>query len=165
LVLTALLVAIAKGIAFVCCVLPVIIPVFVFAFVSQVVVLERKMYFDAMKRSWEILFSDLGRIALNIFLAGLIYYIALLVLQMPVSIMTQIAMLHSDMAALHTAMIASMVLSSLLQCFATPVLTIMFVMIYYDARVRSEGFDLQLLAASLGETTGAPTETPGEQIP
>ena len=53
--------------------------------------------------------------------------------------------------------VATIVVSFLVECLVTPVLTISLALMYYDERVRKEAFDIQLMMSALSESpAGAP---------
>ena len=45
-----------------------------------------------------------------------------------------------------------------------PLVTIALTLVYYDLRVRKEGFDLQLMVAALGDAGSAPPAAPGSAV-
>jgi len=47
--------------------------------------------------------------------------------------------------------VATIILSYVIECLLTPILTISLSLMYYDERVRKEAFDIQLMMAALGE--------------
>ena len=55
------------------------------------------------------------------------------------------------------AVIVSAACNFLSQSLVAPLLTIAFTLIYYDQRVRKEGFDLQFMIATLEQATQVPT--------
>ncbi len=115
-------------------------------------VLENVSPFDALKRSFKLTRGYAGRIFVIGLLMGLIGVIAIVVFQMPFLIVTMLmAVKHSAIPLWLTSAMA--VSQGIGVTLSGPLALIAMALAYYDTRVRHEGFDLQLMMASLGEST------------
>jgi hypothetical protein len=63
--------------------------------------------------------------------------------------------------------VISQVLNGLVSILMTPMSAIAVTLLYYDFRIRKEGFDLEMLSRSIGQryTGGMILAVPPEQIP
>lgn len=133
---TSLLQMLAVGIGFLLLVVPGVVLMAHFALVPAVVALEPVSGWGAMKRSHELCRGHLWRITgqflllifCTVLLVGLVFLVA-----------SQMSDLVAGFAVLGVEMLAF---------FASP---IFLVLIYYDLRVRKEGYDLSLLDEELRE--------------
>ena len=115
--------------------------------VSTVIVLEERGPMEALGRS-SALSRDRKRHILNtLLLVGLIYVI----LSLGVGLL---AGLFSGFAG---SRVVQLVVSSLFTVVAYPVIALTEMLLYYDVRIRAEGFDLERMAFSLD---GAPAPLP-----
>jgi hypothetical protein len=96
---------------------------------------------DAMGRSWELTRGFRGKV----FLAMMVAFLMLIVPGIAVGGAAAMAGLTEGAASL-----GILVLESVLQLFIYPYVYVVMTVLYYDLRVRKEGFDLELLASSLG---------------
>jgi hypothetical protein len=120
------------------------------AFIGQIIAIENRGTADALTRSWRLVSGSLWRTA------GILGLVVLLVAALAaavqaVLIAAALFLLPLDFtpeAIAYTLMFATTVLglSSLL---VSPVMSIAATLMYYDLRVRREGFDVQLMAAHL----------------
>jgi hypothetical protein len=105
------------------------------ALASQVVVLENVSGMDALKRSWELTKGFKGKV----FSSGFI-----------------VACLITVPAAAIGAIFSGPkgdVVAAVFSLLVTPVFYIVYTILYYDLRVRKEGFDLEVLGRLSGEWT------------
>jgi hypothetical protein len=93
----------------------------------------------AMNRSWELTSGSRWKVFITVFVAWLFLLIPAIV----VSIIAAIG----NAAGIWSPLVST-VLSGLLQIFAYPFLYVVITVLYYDMRVRKEGFDLELLATA-----------------
>ena len=94
----------------------------------------------AMGRSWDLTRGFRGKVFLTLL-------VALCLLMVPgIAIGGAAALLGDSEGA---ASLAILVLESVLQIFIYPFVYVVMTVLYYDLRVRKEGFDLELLASSL----------------
>lgn len=109
--------------------------------VSTVIVLERKGPIEALGRSSELSLHRKRHILNTLLLVGLIYF----VLSFGVSALAQLV--HSE--------VIQVVLVTIFTIVAYPVFALTEMMLYYDARIRGEGFDLEHMAAALDSTNAS----------
>jgi hypothetical protein len=147
--LTMILASLLRLAGFMMLCLPVIVALLVTAFVSEVFIIEGKQYADALKRSFELVKGD---------------WVKVLVVGLIVTILTSIvsAALVSPFIYIQifskTQLSESMALlqgfcQGVAQTLAMPVEVIAFVLLYYDIRIRKEGFDIEMLAAGMDDPT------------
>jgi hypothetical protein len=103
--------------------------------VSAVVVIEAQSPDEAMRRSALLSRGRKGHILGTLGLVGVIY----LVLSIGVSLLAGIA----------GTPIVTLVVSTLFTIVAYPVIALTELLLYYDARIRGEGFDVERMASSL----------------
>lgn len=112
-----------------------------YAVTTQVVVLEPlDGAFDSFGRSWELTRGFKRKVASIAFVAGLIFNV-------PVGAAQQSAQVLSLTDPASGAVVA--VIAALLPIVLTPLLACVFTLMYYDLRIRREGFDLQVLSQHL----------------
>ena len=113
-----------------------------YAVTTQIVVLETlPSAFEAFGRSWDLTRGSRGKVFAIAFVAGLIVYLPILA----------VAGVGAAMAVESpiTQQVFQVVVAAL-PMVLTPILACVFTLMYYDLRVRREGFDLQLLGQQLG---------------
>lgn len=93
----------------------------------------------AMGRSWELTRGYRGKVLLTMF-------VAFLLLLVPSIAIGGAGALIGDEGAVGMVIL---VLEAVLQVFIYPFVYVVMTVLYYDLRVRKEGFDLELLASSL----------------
>ncbi len=91
----------------------------------------------AMSRSWQLTSGFRGKVALTFFVAYLLLLVPTVAIGVLVGLMT--------FAGGHPQLV-SMILVAVLAVFVYPYLYVVVTVLYYDLRVRKEGFDLELLA-------------------
>jgi hypothetical protein len=121
-------------------VIPGLILISGLALASVTLVLERGLGpIAAMSRSWELTSGFRWKVLVTVFVAWLF----LLVPSMIVAVIAAIGGAVTGWSPL-----ISTVLSGMLQIFAYPFLYVVITVLYYDLRVRKEGFDLEVLATA-----------------
>lgn len=100
----------------------------------------------ALKRSWQLTH---GRVWRAIGYVVLLYLITAIVVSLPVGLIQQILIVALPSSALAIATLFSTALSSLFSVVWTPLYVCAIVLLYYDLRVRSEGYDLDLRVQQL----------------
>lgn len=112
-----------------------------FAFISQVIVLEHTGAWDALSRSWNLVRGSWWRV-----------FGILLLVSIFVGIFTSIvsgalaAVLFIGHGGGTTYTVVSQALSGVAGIFVQPIQLGVSVLLYYDLRIRKEGFDLELMA-------------------
>ena len=104
--------------------------------VVPAVMLENKGPFDAFHRSRDLSEGFKWRILGTMLLSWVIFLAVLFALQMVV-------------AFTHMAPVAQALLNAVVQLFILPLVSIVVVVLYYDQRVRKDGFDLEVMARDL----------------
>ncbi len=119
------------------------------AFVSQTIMLEQLGATDSLRRSWNLVSGSFWRVLGITFILGIFieflkaspsYVVSFLTLVIPSFVLSTVL---SSVAATSITMLV------------TPIQFAVLTLLYYDLRIRTEGFDLQLLAQQL-----APTASP-----
>lgn len=112
-----------------------------YAVTTQVVVLEPlDGAFDSFGRSWELTKGFKRKVANIAILAGIIFNI-------PVAVVSWLAVgLATSNPEVSTALA---VVAAILPIVLMPLLACVFTLMYYDLRIRREGFDLQILSQQL----------------
>jgi hypothetical protein len=115
-----------------------------YAVTTQVVVLEPlDGAFDSFGRSWELTRGLKAKVAGVAVVAGLIFFVPTMALGGYAGILQQTNALWGQILSAFLA---------LLPIVLSPILACVFTVLYYDLRIRREGFDLQVLGQSLGLT-------------
>ena len=140
--------AIALGISAILVVLPIFLGV-KWSVTFAAIVAERAGPFHAMRRSWGLTRGHWWRVFGTLLVVGLIALVLYLavVAGLGGAIATSDDMSEFTYATLTTAL--TVILFALLYPLVASIITV----IYYDLRVRNEGFDLQLLAQGVGADT------------
>lgn len=150
-----LLVSFVVTLGFVLLIIPGIIFMVWYILTTQVIVIEDCGATEAMSRSKALTAGNRGKVLAVIILAGLLAGIISLVSEfLGGAVAGALAGSLSDTMAI----IASSLISVLGDVLAAPISAAAVILLYYDLRIRKEGFDLQMLAASLGEAQDAQTD-------
>jgi MFS family permease len=135
-------------------VIPGIIVWLALSLIYPVIVAEDSGGFDALNRSWELTKGYRWKI----FVAGLVYFAVSMAItygiQIPVILLSTFVFPQNSAPIWFT--IISAFASILGSVLPAPLLAIASCLIYYDARVRKEGFDLQRLLDELPPGSAAP---------
>lgn len=145
LVFAALLTYLMVGVGFMLCILPGIVALVLTVFVSQALILENKGVIESIKRSFVLARSNPGRILLVLVISILLMWVISLLIDIPLQLL---ALGVAEQTGL--ALAASSIMRSIVSSAVMPIITVALVLLYYDVRVRHEGFDIEMLAASLG---------------
>ena len=140
LILLSLMTSLVIGVGFILLIVPGIILLGGLLLSTPVLVLEQPISATgAMSRSWELSRGFRGKALLTLFVTSLL----LLIPTMLTGILAGIAALLGA-----SSLLVFSVLGGVLQIFVYPFMYVAFTVLYYDLRVRKEGFDLELLAAA-----------------
>jgi hypothetical protein len=153
---TSILVYITTALGLVVCCVGVIPAGILTSLATESVILEGKSPVDALKRSYQLTAPNWVRV----FVIGLLGIILILVLQSAISMPIQFIGTASQKSAPSLYLVSSL-LSGLVGILTTPIWVIAYVLLYYDIRVRNEGFDIEMLAAGMGVQSPQPTP-PGQ---
>jgi hypothetical protein len=129
------------------CLIPGIIAGVWLAFVSQAIVVEDKKYIEAIKRSKNLSHGEVKRVLLTY---GAIFIVTIglqFALSIPADIISKGHYSYMHQYPYTTLGIIARIIPSL---FVAPIFNIAITLLYYDIRVRKEGFDIQLLAGNMG---------------
>ena len=124
-------------------------------FSPLVVVLEDRHPFEALGRSWNLTTDHFIRVAATLFVIGLLTGALTYMVAIPVQIAGALLAIVSPaggQALAGTGMVVA-------QLFLQPIQIVASVLLYYDLRMRKEGFDLVMMAETIGEPQLA-TRTP-----
>ncbi len=127
----------------------------------------------AIGRAWRLIQGNLGKAFALILIAGLVAAVIPMIVTLP----SQLAISYRAPGApppSHAIVVIDLVLRAIMQTLFVPVTSIVTILLYYDIRIRKEGFDLVLLANELDsrtrqfaapDVTALPQEAPPPQQP
>jgi hypothetical protein len=143
------------GLGIIACIVPGILLALRWAIVVPIAVLERAPLRVAMSRSADLTDGDRGRIFM-IFLLYFILNIAMtFVWEAPIVVATVAATREAATPPVWTLVLAP-IGGFFTQCLVGPLLTIAMSLVYYDARVRKEAFDIEHMMAQLDRSIPSP---------
>lgn len=148
---------IATCIGGVLCIIPGVVIGILFSFSMAEVMINGKGARAAMERSWNLVLLDFWKVFVTLLVFGILFYILSTVLSIPLGLLAVIPMMVSDGASALYAQSVTHVLQVFVGVVVMPVQIIGTILLYYDMRVRHEGFDLQILAQSIEARGGAGT--------
>lgn len=141
LIVISILTSILVGLGFLLLIVPGVILLSGLLLSTVVVVLEAPPSATAaMGRSWDLTRGFRGKVFLSVL-------VAFLLLLVPSIAIGGAGAIFGDSDG--TVSLIILVLESVLQIFIYPFVYVVMTVLYYDLRVRKEGFDLELLASSL----------------
>lgn len=145
----------------ICGAVPCVILMFRYTFISSVFVLEGKACKDARVRSAFLARGNVGRIFVLALLTALLVYAISLVIMAPLQI-AMIAMMSARGPANMAGPIgvAFGIVAGIATALTNPLQIIAFILLYYDIRIRKEGFDIEMLANNMGASAPVAVETP-----
>jgi hypothetical protein len=145
--LAALLYGFFVAIGFILFFIPGFIAFAWFFAAQNVVMIEGKGALDALARSKDLARGSVGRILGTLFLSLLI----LIIIQGVIG-----GLLGAVFSPLRGNSTPAAVVSSVVGIFVFPFFSVLVTLLYYDLRIRKEGFDLELMAKELGAPAPAP---------
>lgn len=154
LMLASVLIAIGVAIGFILFIIPGLILLVSWALTIPAIVVEDLRAAEGIGRSWSLV----GGRRWSIFGVFVILYIIIIVVQLIIAVGLA-GLLIADSG--DASVLASNLLSLATQVFTVPLLAIAITVVYFDQRVRKEGFDLELLAQQVGGTVHRPDPDPG----
>lgn len=132
------------GIGFLLLVVPGLIAVAGLALANAALVIEAPLSpMDAMRRSWQLTKGARGKVLITLFIGSLL-------LMVPMFVVGLIAGVGSALGLWPTWITPVLILA--FRIFIYPFIYAVVVVLYYDMRVRKEGFDLELMAAASGSS-------------
>lgn len=126
-----------------------------FIFATPALLFEGKRGTEAMGRSRQLVKGSWWRV-FGVMVVG---YLIVIVLTAVVGAIVGLALINSDSEL--TNAIALTVVNILALALALPFTSALLAYVYFDLRVRKEGFDLALLARGIGEPDAAPSQVEG----
>ena len=117
-------------------------------FVSQAIVLEDRGAIAGLRRSWNLVRGSFWRVLGITLLIGLLVAVASSV---PI-LMTQFGVSLAFPKSLAAQTVLNQVVAAVVTILLGPISAIAHTLLYYDLRVRKEGFDLELMARQLAAT-------------
>lgn len=150
--ITSLLVVVALYVGMILCIVPGVLIGLWSVFVAPVLMMENRAYYPAFARSRDLARGHIGRIFVLLCVVGLVCC----VLWWPMFLHTRTIFVqtrHSYHRLIVPESNASplwYVWCSVLSSVVDPIVPIATVLLYYDIRVRKEGFDIEMLARDLG---------------
>jgi hypothetical protein len=142
LIVAAILKAIALAIGVVCLFVGALYVAARLFAVDAAIILENKGPIEAFGRSSELSDGRKGHILLTLLLVGIIYIL--------------LAICATAFAGLAKSPVFSIIASSAFTIVAYPMFGLTQMVLYYDTRIRGEGFDLERMAASIDGAGGTP---------
>lgn len=149
----------------------VALPIFVYGrllLVSPTFVIEQPGIMGALNRSWALMYANVLKGLALTFIVGIIISIIQGVIVGPLMLLTIPAAMNHTEPSIFVTILYSL-LSTIASTLMYPLTSIVVILLYYDIRIRREGFDLELLANELGTTQqyGMPNyyDLPQEQLP
>ena len=158
LVWASIVVGAVVALGFVLLIVPGIIFSLWFALTSQIIVLEKLKTTPAMGRSRRLVSGNMGKT----FLLGLVIGLIGMGVSLGVQALSNVIVEGATSSSLGLAFCVSQLLSLVGEILVLPISAAAFILLYYDLRIRKEGFDLEMLAQSLGTR---PQEQSQEQSP
>ncbi len=134
--------------------LAVLLPLW-YAVAVPALLLENIKPSQALKRSRALTKGQRGRIFVIWVLVMIVTWVVALILQGPFWLAAVIAVSKNTPAPPWLTLLMN-ISGSAAGAFTGPLLTIALVLLYYDVRVRKEGYDLQLMMAALDQTPAQP---------
>lgn len=147
----ALLVGLIVGLGYLLCIVPGVIFALWYALTAPAIVIESRRATQGMARSKDLASGNLGRIFLVFLVVFLITIAFAFMFQAAATLLSQAVFAESTVAATVAQHLFQMIPAILVM----PISAAASVLLYYDLRIRKEGFDLEMLAERL-----APDRTP-----
>jgi hypothetical protein len=119
-------------------------------FVPQAIVIEKKGVIDSLQRSWQLVRGSFWRVFGIVIVISLL--IQTLILVPTSSLSAGIGFVFSTPETFVIRQSLLTIISYLLQTVVLPFNLIAYTLLYYDLRVRKEGYDLQLRVAKIPST-------------
>jgi hypothetical protein len=142
-------VGIATGIGFMLLIIPGIYLALAWSLSIPATVIEGGGLKASTNRSKELTKGTRGRIFVVVMLMVVLTIVVSLIFEFAIAFPARLAGLRDPATRQALAMLMQYVSSFVSTSLAGPLLTIALTLIYYDQRVRKEGFDLQLMMATL----------------
>jgi hypothetical protein len=142
----SLLYGLIVAVGFVFLIIPGIIFLVRFAFMPEAIVLEQRGVFDSLGRSWALVSGSFWRVLGY----GLVIYIIVFFIELVVG-----GAIAGVLAAGGGLSFIRPAVSAIVSILVEPFRLTAFVLLYYDLRIRKEGFDLEQMARTMGSDARA----------
>jgi len=143
LILASILVSLCVGVGFLMLVVPGVIFSLWFALTTPAIIMEDLGATRGMSRSRALVKGNLGKV----FVVGLLVFLLMMAITLPFG--TVGALLPLVTPNKQTALLIGQLFETLGQLISTPVGAITSILLYYDLRIRKEGFDLQMMIENM----------------
>lgn len=161
LIAATILVSLGAGIGLIFCLVPGVFLFTMWSVTPAALVTERLGPFAAMGRSYQLVRGRFWPVLGAIVLAYLLYMVANQIIGVVTGVTTVLGSLDGE----QISFLPSVIGSSLVSIVAAPFLAAMITVIYFDLRVRKEGYDLELMARDLRQIEGATAPPPEDDDP
>lgn len=131
--------------------IPGIIVVLLTVFVSVVFIIEGKQYSEAIKRSFELVKDEW----VKVLVFGLLIYLVKSLISTTLVSPFLYKQLFLRIPITGSMSVLEGFCTGVAQTLVMPIQAIAFVLLYYDIRIRKEGFDIEMLAAGLDDSSPA----------
>jgi hypothetical protein len=140
----AILVHVVEGVALILCILPALVAMTFYICTTPVVVLEELGPVRSMRRSWRLVRPRFWPVLGIAVVSGLLASFLTSVLGTPFT-------LAAELVGLRWGFILLAIGSIVPALVASPFVSIVATLVYFDARIRHEGFDLQMIARGFAD--------------
>jgi len=147
----SLLIGLVVGVGFLLLVVPGVIFSLWFYLTTPCIVVEGQGVLGGMSRSKSLVSGNLGKV----FLVGLLVTLITLVISMPLGTVSSIGAMFIWRDSPMVGAIVNQFANVISQVLAMPIGASAFILLYYDLRIRKEGFDLEMLAQSMSAERNA----------
>ncbi len=130
-------------------------------FAALVAVLEEEGAIRSLVRSWELTTGHFWRVLLALLVLALFVSVGVMILIVPAQLITAVV----GIASMALAQSLNGAFQALTQVVLQPIQSVGAVLLYYDLRMRKEGFDLVMMAEAIGEPELAVRAAGGEAMP
>jgi hypothetical protein len=151
LIAASLVVGLVVGVGFLLLVVPGVIFSLWFYLTTPCIVVEGCGAFGGMSRSRALVSGNLGKV----FLVGLLVIVTTWVIGIPLGMIGRLCMMLLVGDNMMLAAFVRQCANVIAQILAVPIGASAFILLYYDLRIRKEGFDLEMLAQSMSSESGA----------
>ncbi|MCL5104115.1 MAG: hypothetical protein M1133_08370 [Armatimonadetes bacterium] len=124
------------------------------ALMGPVVILEGKRAGESLGRSWSLMSGFVGKGFWLFVIATLVVVMITYIIVGPTFLILYMKKMHGADAA-NSIRVIHTILWTAINTVMVPITSIVAILLYYDVRIRKEGFDLELLARELDERVTA----------
>ena len=128
------------------------------------IVVEMKGIGHALTRSWTLMPGSILKCFVLVFLASAVSYLVSAAATVPFQLWITSSAFEGKSPS-QILLILNAILGAISDTILAPVLSIATILLYYDIRVRKEGFDLELLASELDAKTREVAAWHGQPLP